>query len=366
VGWELQPFTAFSACDKIALLFGPYHLPALWCGERAFCLYRGAVVVIKSWSDAPLSWPRCRPVGGHGGGAADVVNRARTVWQPTSVIALGIDARALVSYILVRSVPLFSPLEWQPTMATGWISLSQASADGKEQGSGAASKLARSRITTMTSQEQLERDEVQRLQVCCAQEYLRRRQLAVPSPMLTLFWEEFHRGQTTRVISMVSRYFPDAHDRDDLIQEIWLAVTRKLSEFRWTANANGFRAWFAKLVHAKIVDLIRRRVRKRTANLGQGAWTVDEFLAGADVPETLQRRWQEDVIGTVLAELRAEVGEVNYQIVRERFWNNRTPAQIAAIVGLEGEQVSARLCRLLKKVRRRILACCGAEFTPTL
>jgi hypothetical protein len=42
------------------LLHGPYHPPPARRGDRARCLYRDAEVIITSWTDAPLSWPRCR------------------------------------------------------------------------------------------------------------------------------------------------------------------------------------------------------------------------------------------------------------------------------------------------------------------
>ncbi len=49
--------------DKVKLLFGPYQAPALTKGDRAFCLYRDCAVVITTWKDAPMPWPRCRPLG---------------------------------------------------------------------------------------------------------------------------------------------------------------------------------------------------------------------------------------------------------------------------------------------------------------
>jgi len=56
--------------ERVQLLFGPYKAPALHRGERAFCLYRDTDVVVTSWSDARISWPRCRaldrPMGGSG------------------------------------------------------------------------------------------------------------------------------------------------------------------------------------------------------------------------------------------------------------------------------------------------------------
>jgi hypothetical protein len=49
--------------DKCRLMHGPYQAPDLRVGDRADCLLRGTVV-ITSWTDARISWPRCRrPVG---------------------------------------------------------------------------------------------------------------------------------------------------------------------------------------------------------------------------------------------------------------------------------------------------------------
>ncbi|HVK09837.1 MAG TPA: hypothetical protein VM597_13765 [Gemmataceae bacterium] len=46
-------------------LLGTYTPPRV--GDRTFCLYRDADVVITSVSDARLPWPRCRAVGARGG-----------------------------------------------------------------------------------------------------------------------------------------------------------------------------------------------------------------------------------------------------------------------------------------------------------
>jgi len=48
------------------LLHGPYQAPAVRIGERVFCQVRGTAV-ITNWSDAPIQWPRCRPLGARGG-----------------------------------------------------------------------------------------------------------------------------------------------------------------------------------------------------------------------------------------------------------------------------------------------------------
>jgi hypothetical protein len=52
--------------DRIRLLHGPYHAPALSVGDRANCLYRNCDVIVTSWTDAPISWPRCKRTIGKG------------------------------------------------------------------------------------------------------------------------------------------------------------------------------------------------------------------------------------------------------------------------------------------------------------
>ncbi|HEV3144785.1 MAG TPA: hypothetical protein VGZ47_12925 [Gemmataceae bacterium] len=49
-----------------ALLAGPYTPQALRKGGRAFCYYRDCDVVITSWSNGRISWPRARPIDGGG------------------------------------------------------------------------------------------------------------------------------------------------------------------------------------------------------------------------------------------------------------------------------------------------------------
>jgi hypothetical protein len=49
--------------DRVKLLHGPYRAPRLRVGARAMCLYRDCLVVVTSWTDGLISWPRGLPVG---------------------------------------------------------------------------------------------------------------------------------------------------------------------------------------------------------------------------------------------------------------------------------------------------------------
>jgi hypothetical protein len=49
--------------QRFKLLFGPYRPPALRVGDLADCLLRGTVV-ITSWTDDRIGWPRRRRTEG--------------------------------------------------------------------------------------------------------------------------------------------------------------------------------------------------------------------------------------------------------------------------------------------------------------
>ena len=48
--------------DRVRLLHGPYEAPPLRVGDRATCLFADCDVVVTGWTDARISWPRCRPL----------------------------------------------------------------------------------------------------------------------------------------------------------------------------------------------------------------------------------------------------------------------------------------------------------------
>jgi hypothetical protein len=68
------------------LLRGTYTPPVLRRGDRADCLVRDGMLVVSSWSDAPISWPRGCPPRKSPGSASLIVDEelARAVRQESA------------------------------------------------------------------------------------------------------------------------------------------------------------------------------------------------------------------------------------------------------------------------------------------
>src|SRR5262245_4812069 len=75
--------------DRTNLLFAPYRPPTLKVGDRIFCLYRDAEVVVYDWSLAPVPWPLCYEAGKRGAGKGILVDEelARAI-QNESALAI--------------------------------------------------------------------------------------------------------------------------------------------------------------------------------------------------------------------------------------------------------------------------------------
>src|SRR5260370_28644163 len=65
------------------------------------------------------------------------------------------------------------------------------------------------------------------------QVYLQRRfQALEPGALIALYWEEFYRLYAPMVQRMLKRCVAQAMDRDDVFQEVWLTIARKLPGFQ--------------------------------------------------------------------------------------------------------------------------------------
>jgi RNA polymerase sigma-70 factor (ECF subfamily) len=196
------------------------------------------------------------------------------------------------------------------------------------------------------------------------QVYLQRRlQAEAPGALLTLYWEDFFRIYGPLVSALVARHV-ERHERDDLVQEIWMTVAAKLPDFQWTENRGGLRAWLTTLIRRRTIDLIRQRDRRREIGTAAAALPEGEqepVDAQADPTARLEQEWQAQAVHTVLESLRPEIGDLNQQIVHLHYWGGHSVSEIAALVQLSAPQVSARLHRVLEKLRCRMSAYFGGD-----
>lgn len=77
-----------------------------------------------------------------------------------------------------------------------------------------------------------------------------------------------------------------AVDADDILQEVFIAVSRKLKDFRGDAQGGSFLGWIRSITNSKIIDYWRKRAKEITPDGGSDALQAIEQLPAAEDDES--------------------------------------------------------------------------------
>jgi hypothetical protein len=85
--------------------------------------------------------------------------------------------------------------------------------------------------------------EDERLALVNAQAFLRQQlQQSRPGSLLATAWDRFFDRHTAIIKRAMRAYHVPDPDRDDLLQDVWLAVIQHLGDYTWDDNRPGFAA----------------------------------------------------------------------------------------------------------------------------
>ena len=139
------------------------------------------------------------------------------------------------------------------------------------------------------------------------------------------------------------RVAPRADLADDLVQEVFLAAWRSLTEFRGDAP---LRTWLLGIARHKVEDHYRARLREPDSLEEETGTEPIEFFA---IDEELERAEIAERAQAVLASLPEP-----YSIVlRWRYWEKRSAREMAAETGRTEKGIERLLARAREQFRRR-------------
>ena len=144
-----------------------------------------------------------------------------------------------------------------------------------------------------------------------------------------------------------------AHDRadaDDMVQETWLAALRATPEAR-----ESMRPWLSRVLHNARRKLWREGTRRRNREIG-----ASDLLDGQEVASTdtmLARLELQRMVGGMVRDL----DEPYRTTLLLRFYEGRTPADIAASQGIPAGTVRWRLNEGLRRLREQLDAAHGGD-----
>lgn len=185
------------------------------------------------------------------------------------------------------------------------------------------------------------------------QAHLRRlSQRLEPDPAQRGCWDQFYERYDPlirRVVRSTLRRGASDADTEDCVQEVWAELVTKLVGLDYDPRRGQLSSWLFTFARRKVIRFIHRKSRHPAQQLTDPAATVAD--RDGDPSIACGRRENRQLVRHTMARLRTRVSEVNYQVLRLRWIDGRTSAEIAAEVNLTQDQVRYRLRRMKRKFR---------------
>lgn len=152
---------------------------------------------------------------------------------------------------------------------------------------------------------------------------------------------ELHRLFSGRTLRYLRGILGDAM-ADDVQQDVWLTVFRRISE---VANPAGFRTWLYRVTRHRAIDAVRRE-RRRSDLLEANDEDVDAIATNRPEPGSA-------LDPAVMEPLLSRLSPAHREVLVLRFWEDLSYGEIALVTGCSLGTVRSRLHHA--KVRMREL-----------
>lgn len=143
-------------------------------------------------------------------------------------------------------------------------------------------------------------------------------------------WREFFERYAPAVYRVALRYGFDAHDADDVVQQVMLSVAGQMNDFRYDRDRGRFRSWIKTVANNRIRDLLRHRyVRAARHEAADLAATPADDL---DPEQLWEQEWKLQDLHYCLDQVRQEIAPRRFDAFR-----------LYVLEGLSAEETGKRL-----------------------
>ena len=163
----------------------------------------------------------------------------------------------------------------------------------------------------------------------------------------SLMWREF----AGRLRAFVARRVPPGIEPDDVVQEVFLRVTRHLPSLR---EAERVEAWLFQIARNTLQDAVRVRARRDGRTVGLDIDLPDETSA-EDV------RAAEAELAPCLTPMVARLSERYREAIVLTSAHGLTQAEAAKRAGVSTSGMKSRVQRAREQLKAMLLRCCQVE-----
>lgn len=160
-------------------------------------------------------------------------------------------------------------------------------------------------------------------------------------------WERFLALYTPLLYYWACRFGLQPEDVSDLVQEVLLALVRKLPEFVYDPNRS-FRSWLRRILHNKCCDFVRRRKANPVHEKLHG---LEALVDPAAIDSYWESEYREHLVGRALELIRVDFQESTWKAFWAVVVDDLSPGEAADKLGIRVDAVYTAKSRVLRRLR---------------
>ncbi len=145
-------------------------------------------------------------------------------------------------------------------------------------------------------------------------------------------------------------------DARDVMQELFLAVSRNIDRWDPAKEAGSFRGWLRRVGRNLVINWLKQRDRRLTRSGGSGLQAVFDMLPAGDGPESAEvdRELRRALFQRAAEQVRSEVQPATWQAFWETSVVGASPAVAAKRLGMAVGAIRVAKCRVLARLRAAV------------
>ncbi|MEZ6061576.1 MAG: sigma-70 family RNA polymerase sigma factor [Planctomycetaceae bacterium] len=180
--------------------------------------------------------------------------------------------------------------------------------------------------------------------------------LRLPDVADVAAWDEFVSIYGPVVFRIARRLGLQAADADDLVQEVFTAVARSVSDWLDRTDRGTFRAWLSRIAKNVAVNFLTRRATRSLGADGEHAKRLLDGIAANNGPlsDDFDLEYRREVFRRAAEQVRSVVSETTWEAFRMTHIDGISVANAAEQLGMSVGNVYIARSRVMARLKELV------------
>jgi RNA polymerase sigma factor (sigma-70 family) len=169
-------------------------------------------------------------------------------------------------------------------------------------------------------------------------------------------WVEFVSLYEPVAYRILRRHGLQDADARDVMQELFIAVSRSIDRWDPAKDRGSFKAWLRRVARNLVINWLKKRERRALATGGSGVQAMLDMLPADAGPETVEfdRELRRALFQRAAQQVRGDVQPATWQAFWETAVVGTSPMDASKKLGMEVGAIRVAKCRVLARLQAAV------------